>query len=119
MLLTVREAAERLRVSARTVEREIAAGRLACVRVRSRRLVDEAARKAAGMADVHFHDLRHTYASWLAQDGVSMASIRDLLGHASMQTTSRYAHLGRADLIEATRRVGDRVGSGGNGRKAG
>ena len=43
MLLTVRETAERLRVSARTVEREIAAGRLACVRVRSRRLVDEAA----------------------------------------------------------------------------
>lgn len=36
MLLTVRETAERLRVSARTVEREIAAGRLACVRVRSR-----------------------------------------------------------------------------------
>lgn len=34
--------AERLRVSARTVEREIAAGRLACVRIRSRRLVDEA-----------------------------------------------------------------------------
>lgn len=33
MLLTVRETAERLRVSARTVEREIAAGRLACVRV--------------------------------------------------------------------------------------
>lgn len=42
MLLTVAEAAERLRVSARTVEREIAAGRLACVRVRSRRLVDDA-----------------------------------------------------------------------------
>lgn len=42
MLLTVREVAERLRVSARTVEREVAAGRLACVRVRSRRLVDEA-----------------------------------------------------------------------------
>lgn len=39
MLLTVRETAERLRVSARTVEREIAAGRLACVRVRSRLLV--------------------------------------------------------------------------------
>ena len=33
MLLTIAEAAERLRVSARTVEREIAAGRLACVRV--------------------------------------------------------------------------------------
>ena len=41
-LLTIAETAERLRVSARTVEREIAAGRLACVRIRSRRLVDPA-----------------------------------------------------------------------------
>lgn len=78
-----------------------------------------AAREAAGLADLRFHDLRHTYASWLAQDGASMAMIRDLLGHASMQTTSRYAHLGRQDLIEATRRVGDRVGSGEIQRKTG
>lgn len=78
----------------------------------------EAARKAAGLPDVRFHDLRHTYASWLAQDGASMAMIRDLLGHASVQTTSRYAHLGRRDLIEATRRVGDRLGSETKRRKS-
>ena len=42
MLLTLSEAAARLRVSIRTVEREAADGRLAIVRVRSRRLVDSA-----------------------------------------------------------------------------
>lgn len=41
-LLTLREAAARLRVSVRTVERECADGRLAIVRVRSRRLIDPA-----------------------------------------------------------------------------
>lgn len=48
-LLTLPEAAQRLRVSVRTVEREAAAGRLALVRVRSRRLVpaDELARYIA------------------------------------------------------------------------
>lgn len=81
------------------------------VTAKTLRTAFEAARAAAGLPDVRFHDLRHTYASWLAQDGASMAMIRDLLGHASVQTTSRYAHLGRRDLIEATRRVGDRLGS--------
>jgi excisionase family DNA binding protein len=41
-LMTLPEAAERLRVSVRSVEREIAAGRLALVRVRSRRLIQAA-----------------------------------------------------------------------------
>ena len=39
------------------------------------------------------HDLRHSYASWLAQRGVTMSSIQDLLGHESITTTQRYEHL--------------------------
>lgn len=69
------------------------------------------ARKAAKLPHVRFHDLRHTYASWLAQDGVSMAAIRDLLGHSSLSVTSRYAHLARPDLDAATKGLRVRRGS--------
>lgn len=58
------------------------------------------ARKRAGL-DVRFHDLRHTYASWLAQGGSTLVQIRDLLGHSNLSVTSRYAHLARKDLETA------------------
>lgn len=53
----------------------------------------EAAREQLGLHDVSWHTLRHTYASWLAQADVSIQKIRDLLGHGSITTTMRYAHL--------------------------
>jgi len=53
----------------------------------------DAARAAIGMAHVHWHDLRHTYGSWLAQSGHPLTVIRDLMGHSSLAMTSRYSHL--------------------------
>lgn len=50
------------------------------------------AREAAGL-DVTFHDLRHSCASLLINFGVPLEVIRDILGHRSVKTTERYAHL--------------------------
>ncbi len=61
------------------------------------------ARAAAGLPAVRFHDLRHTYASWLVRGGAQMTSVRDLLGHSSLAVTSRYSHARRDDLVRATK----------------
>ena len=49
-------------------------------------------RKAAGISNVRFHDLRHHAASTLAMKGKSLGEIGALLGHRSPAMTQRYAH---------------------------
>jgi integrase len=56
------------------------------------------ARAMIGRDDLRFHDLRHTYGSWLAESGAQATDIRDLMGHRSPATTSRYLHLSSARL---------------------
>jgi len=72
------------------------------------------ARSAAGLEHVRWHDIRHTYASWLVQAGKPLTAVRDLLGHSSLGVTNRYAHLAPAhlrDAVSALPRLG-RVGKG-------
>ena len=59
------------------------------------------ARKRAGLKDFRIHDLRHSFASSLVNAGRSLYEVQELLGHADIKTTSRYAHLSRERLIEA------------------
>ena len=59
--------------------------------------------------DVNFHDLRHSCASLLINMGVPLEVIRDILGHTTVKTTERYAHLQIARQEEALRRLSDAV----------
>ena len=61
----------------------------------------EAACKRVGLTDFHFHDLRHTFASWLVMAGVPLATVSELMGHKSISMTMRYAHLSPAHKAEA------------------
>lgn len=47
----------------------------------------------AGLPEYRVHDLRHTFASHLVMNGVPLYTVSKLLGHASIETTQRYAHL--------------------------
>ena len=54
----------------------------------------EKAKELAGIDPAfRWHDLRHTGASWLAQEGVDLLTIKELLGHKDISSTQRYAHL--------------------------
>jgi integrase len=59
------------------------------------------ARTRAGLKDFRIHDLRHSFASCLVNSGRSLYEVQELLGHADIKTTSRYAHLSRERLLEA------------------
>ena len=88
-------------------------------RTRSGKLVPskDGKRQMAWHATARLHDLRHTYASVLASQGLSLPIIGALLGHTQPQTTGRYAHLLDDPLRAATELVGELVaGNGSEGR---
>lgn len=70
------------------------------------RTLFEAARAAIGRPELHAHDLRHTFVSWLIQGGASLTAVRDLAGHAHLGVTSRYAHLQDEHLKKAMKSIG-------------
>lgn len=67
----------------------------------NRRRLWEAAVQAAGLEDFHWHDLRHTFATWMGNRGGDIAVIMKALGHADVSTTMKYRHVIHADVKAA------------------
>ena len=63
-------------------------------------------RKKSGLQDIRLHDLRHSFASFLVNEGISLYVVQGLLGHTQVRATQRYAHLADETLSGAAEVVG-------------
>lgn len=63
------------------------------------------AMKKAGLVGCRIHTLRHTHASRLIQNGLSLYEVREVLGHTDIKTTMRYAHLESRQVTSKARDV--------------
>ena len=69
-----------------------------------------AALKRAGIDDFRFHDLRHSWASWLIQAGVPLSALQEMGGWESIEMVRRYAHLAPNHLTEHARKIDSLLG---------
>ena len=74
----------------------------------------EAAVKKAKLVDFHFHDLRHSCASYLAMNGASLLEIAAVLGHKTLQMVQRYSHLSELHTTDVVSRMNQRIFTQGN-----
>jgi integrase len=66
-------------------------------------------RVRAGLPDLRLHDLRHSFASFLVNRGVSLYVVQGLLGHGNTRYTQRYAHLTADTLRDAAETAGSAI----------
>ncbi len=74
-------------------------------RIKSVRRSFNSACQKAKIEDFRIHDLRHTCATWLVQNGVSIREVAELLRHSDIRMTMRYAHLSPDNIRDAVRRL--------------
>lgn len=63
------------------------------------------AKRTAGVSNLRWHDLRHTFASWLGRSGASLDVIKNTLGHSSITVTQKYRHVATTEVREALNRM--------------
>ncbi|WP_370546384.1 site-specific integrase [Edwardsiella tarda] len=61
--------------------------------------------RRAGIENFRFHDLRHTWASWLIQAGVPLSALQEMGGWESIEMVRRYAHLAPYHLLNYAQRI--------------
>lgn len=65
--------------------------------------------READLEDFHFHDLRHSAASYLAMNGATLAEIAEVLGHKTLQMVKRYAHLSDQHVAKVVERMNRKI----------
>ena len=64
--------------------------------------------RVAGVTDFHFHDLRHTAASYMAMSGSTVVELQAFLGHRSLEMVVRYGHLSPAHMMSKVSAMAER-----------
>jgi integrase len=78
----------------------------------------EKARTKAGLHGMHFHDWRHSAASELINAGVDLFTVGRVLGHKDARSTARYSHLAVDSLAAAVGRIGQKIPTTGQKKRA-
>jgi hypothetical protein len=77
--------------------------------------------REAEIENLHFHDLRHTAASYMVMSGVDLPTVKEILGHIEINMTMRYSHLAPAHKAKAVKQLGDmleQIAKGPSGQQA-
>jgi len=75
----------------------------------------ETALAKAKIVDFHWHDLRHSFASYLAMNGATLAEIAEALGHKTLAMVKRYSHLSQAHTARVVTSMNEKMFGGVNG----
>ena len=71
----------------------------------------DSARRSVGLGDIRVHDLRHAFATRLAEAGTSIYIVSKALGHASVRSSERYAKISDQTLRDASNLAANMIGA--------